>query len=116
LAAGCIVVIKPLSKTLLCTLAINHLAQKARIPLEAIQVVLTCNCSAVTKLYTNLIVKKVSFTSSTSVSKLITEKAARTIKKVSIELSSNAPFIVFNNADLDKAIKGVIACKYCCLG
>jgi succinate-semialdehyde dehydrogenase/glutarate-semialdehyde dehydrogenase len=116
LAAGCTVVIKPPSETPLCTLAITHLAQKAGIPPGAIQVVPTRDRSAVTELYTNPIVKKVSFTGSTSVGKLITEKAAGTMKKVSMELGGNAPFIVFDDADLDKAIEGVVACKYRCSG
>jgi succinate-semialdehyde dehydrogenase/glutarate-semialdehyde dehydrogenase len=116
LAAGCTVVIKPPSETPLCTLALTHLAQKAGVPAEAIQVVPTRDRSAVTELYTNPIVKKISFTGSTGVGKLIMEKAAGTMKKVSMELGGNAPFIVFDDADIEKAIDGVFACKYRCSG
>jgi succinate-semialdehyde dehydrogenase/glutarate-semialdehyde dehydrogenase len=67
-------------------------------------------------LYTHPLVKKVSFTGSTSVGKLITEKAAGTMKKVSMELGGNAPYIVFDDADLDLAVEGVLACKFRCSG
>jgi succinate-semialdehyde dehydrogenase/glutarate-semialdehyde dehydrogenase len=116
LAAGCTVVIKPPSETPLCTLALTYLAQEAGLPANAIQVVPTRDRAAVAELYTNPVIKKVSFTGSTSVGKLITEKAARTMKKVSMELGGNAPFIVFNDADIDKAIEGVIGCKFRCSG
>ena len=116
LAAGCTVVIKPPSETPLCTLALMALAIEAGVPTDVIQVVPTRDRSAVAELYTNPIVKKVSFTGSTNVGKLITEKAAGTMKKVSMELGGNAPYIVFDDADLEKAIEGVVACKYRCSG
>lgn len=116
LAAGCTVVIKPPSETPLCTSALAALAREAGFPDTAIQVVPTRDRTAVTELYTNPIVKKVSFTGSTSVGKMITEKAASTMKKVSMELGGNAPYIVFDDADMDKAIEGVVACKYRCSG
>ncbi|KAH7072315.1 succinate-semialdehyde dehydrogenase [Paraphoma chrysanthemicola] len=116
LAAGCTVVVKPPSETPLCTLALTHLAQEAGLPANTIQVVPTRDRAAVVELYTNPIIKKVSFTGSTNVGKLITEKAAGTMKKVSMELGGNAPFIVFDDADIAKAIEGVIACKFRCSG
>lgn len=116
LAAGCTVVIKPPSETPLCTLALTVLAQEAGIPPSVIQVVPTRDRSAVTELYTNPIVKKVSFTGSTGVGKLITARAAETMKKVSMELGGNAPYIVFDDADLGKAVDGVLACKFRCSG
>lgn len=116
LASGCTIVVKPPSETPLCTAALAHLAREAGFPTNAIQVVPTRDRVAVEQLYTNPIVKKVSFTGSTGVGKLIAEKAARTMKKVSMELGGNAPFIVFDDADLDKAVEGVVACKYRCSG
>ncbi|KAL0935109.1 succinate-semialdehyde dehydrogenase [Colletotrichum truncatum] len=116
LAAGCTVVIKPPSETPLCTLALATLAQEAGFPLDSVQVVPTRDRAAVTELYTNPIIKKVSFTGSTSVGKMISEKAAGTMKKVSMELGGNAPYIIFDDATLETAIEGVVACKYRCSG
>jgi len=116
IAAGCTVVIKPPSETPLCTLALTYLAVEAGIPPNVIQVVTTKDRTAVAELYTNPIVKKVSFTGSTGVGKMITEKAAGTMKKVSMELGGNAPYIVFDDADLDIAVDGVMACKFRCSG
>ena len=116
IAAGCTVVIKPPSETPLCTLALTALAVEAGLPPNVIQVVTTRNRTAVAELYTNPIVKKVSFTGSTGVGKMITEKAAGTMKKVSMELGGNAPYIVFDDADLDQAVDGVLACKFRCSG
>ncbi|KAH8762376.1 succinate-semialdehyde dehydrogenase [Hyaloscypha finlandica] len=105
IAAGCTVVVKPPSETPLCTLALTALA-----------VVTTRDRAAVEILYTHPLVKKVSFTGSTGVGKLITEKAAGTMKKVSMELGGNAPYIVFDDADLEIAVDGVLACKFRCSG
>lgn len=116
LAAGCTVVIKPPSETPLCTLALTYLAKQAGIPANAIQVVPTRDRHAITELYTNPIVKKVSFTGSTPVGKLITAAAAGTMKKVSMELGGNAPYIVFDDADLTQAVDGVLVCKFRCSG
>lgn len=116
LAAGCTVVIKPPSETPLCTLALTALAQKAGFPANAIQVVPTRDRNAVTELYTNPLIKKVSFTGSTQVGKMITEKAAGTMKKVSMELGGNAPYMVFDDASIEQAVEGVVACKYRCSG
>ncbi|PNH40974.1 hypothetical protein VD0004_g6083 [Verticillium dahliae] len=116
LAAGCTCVIKPPSETPLCALALAHLAVEAGFPPNVIQVVPTRDRSAVAKLYTNPIIKKVSFTGSTGVGKLITKEAAGTMKKVSMELGGNAPYIVFDDADISKAVDGVLACKFRCSG
>lgn len=116
LAAGCTVVIKPPSETPLSTFALTELAQQAGFPLNAIQVVPTRDRGAVAELYTHPIIKKVSFTGSTGVGKMIAESAAGTMKKVSMELGGNAPFIVFDDADLDKAVDGVLGCKFRCSG
>ncbi|OQU98952.1 hypothetical protein CLAIMM_04661 [Cladophialophora immunda] len=116
LAAGCTVVIKPPSETPLCTLALTYLAQQAGIPPNVIQVVPTRDRTATAELYTNPIVKKVSFTGSTPVGKLITAAAAGTMKKVSMELGGNAPYIVFDDADLAQAVDGVLVCKFRCSG
>jgi len=116
LAAGCTVVVKPPSETPLCTLALTALAIEAGFPPNVIQVVTTRDRSAVETLYTHPLVKKISFTGSTGVGKLITQKAAGTMKKVSMELGGNAPYIVFDDADLDIAVDGVLACKFRCSG
>ncbi|KAH0843125.1 hypothetical protein AYO21_03416 [Fonsecaea monophora] len=116
IAAGCTVVIKPPSETPLCTLALTALAVEAGIPPNVIQVVTTKNRAAVAELYTNPIIKKVSFTGSTGVGKLITKQASETMKKVSMELGGNAPYIVFDDANLEIAVDGVLACKYRCSG
>jgi succinate-semialdehyde dehydrogenase / glutarate-semialdehyde dehydrogenase len=116
IAAGCTVVVKPPSETPLCTLALTALAVEAGIPPNVIQAVTTRDRKAVEILYTHPLVKKVSFTGSTGVGKLITEKAAGTMKKVSMELGGNAPYIVFDDADLELAVDGVLACKFRCSG
>lgn len=116
IAAGCTVVVKPPSETPLCTLALTALAMQAGIPPNVIQVVTTKDRNAVTELYTHPLIKKISCTGSTGVGKMITEKAAKTMKKVSMELGGNAPYIVFNDADVDIAVAGVLACKFRCSG
>lgn len=116
IAAGCTVVVKPPSETPLCTLALTALAVQAGIPPNVIQVVTTRDRKAVTELYTHPLIKKVSFTGSTGVGKLITQKAAETMKKVSMELGGNAPYIVFDDADIDIVVDGVLACKFRCSG
>ncbi|KAI1371678.1 succinate-semialdehyde dehydrogenase [Hypoxylon crocopeplum] len=116
IAAGCTVVVKPPSETPLCTLALAALALQAGIPPNVIQVVTTRDRDAVTELYTHPLVKKVSFTGSTGVGKLITRRAAETMKKVSMELGGNAPYIVFNDCDVDAAVDGVLGCKFRCSG
>jgi succinate-semialdehyde dehydrogenase/glutarate-semialdehyde dehydrogenase len=111
-AAGCSVVIKPPSETPYSCLAFAKLAVEAGIPADCIHVIPTKDREAATELATNPIVKKISFTGSTGVGKMLTKLAAGTMKKVSMELGGNAPFIVFEDADLDKAVEGAIICKF----
>lgn len=115
LAAGCTVVLKPAEDTPLSALALAELADRAGIPAGVLNFV-TCsrdNAAEVGKvLSTHKDVRKVSFTGSTQVGKILMKQSADTVKKVSMELGGNAPFIVFESADIDKAVEGAIACKY----
>jgi succinate-semialdehyde dehydrogenase / glutarate-semialdehyde dehydrogenase len=111
-AAGCSVVIKPPSETPYSCLAFVKLAVQAGIPADCVHVVPTKDLDAAAELATNPIVKKISFTGSTRVGKILTKLAAGTMKKVSMELGGNAPFIVFEDADLEKAVEGAIICKF----
>ncbi|KAJ6783512.1 hypothetical protein PWT90_02043 [Aphanocladium album] len=114
LAAGCAVVIKAPSEAPLTALALAELAHRAGIPGGVVNVVTAAeNTVAVGKvLTTNPIIKKVSFTGSTPVGKLLMQQSSSTLKKLSFELGGNATFIVFEDADLEAAIKGVVACKF----
>ncbi|KAI1213738.1 tartrate dehydrogenase [Annulohypoxylon truncatum] len=116
LAAGNSVVIKPPSETPYTALALTKLAVEAGLPPKTIQVVPTKNRQAATELATNPLVKKISFTGSTGVGKMLAKLATGTLKKVSLELGGNAPFIVFNDADLDLAVEGAMFCKFRCSG
>lgn len=116
LAAGCSVVIKPPSETPYSCIALTKLAVEAGLPPAVIQVCPTKNRKAAEELATNPIVKKLSFTGSTGVGKKLAELAAGTLKKVSLELGGNAPFIVFNDANLDLAVEGAMFCKFRCSG
>ena len=113
LAAGCTVVVKPGEDTPLCALAMAKLAQQAGIPAGVINVITSSQPAVVGEvLCTHPLVKKVSFTGSTVVGKHILGQAAGTVKKVSMELGGNAPFIVFADADIDKAVQGALLSKY----
>ncbi len=113
LAAGCTVVLKPAEDTPLCALALTALAEEAGFPAGVINIVTTADPVAVgDTLTSHPLVRKVSFTGSTPVGKHILRQAADTVKKVSLELGGNAPFIIFDDADLDAAIKGVLISKY----
>jgi len=113
LAAGCTCVVKPASATPLSALALAELGARAGLPAGVFNVVTSKKAAAVGhELATNALVRKVSFTGSTEVGKVLMEQAASTIKKLSLELGGNAPFIVFDDADLDKALAGAIASKY----
>ena len=113
LAAGCTVVLKPAEDTPLCALALAELAERAGFPAGVINIVTTADPAAVGDTLTaHPLVRKVSFTGSTPVGKHILRQAADTVKKVSMELGGNAPFIIFDDADLDEAIKGVLISKY----
>ncbi len=112
LAVGCTMVIKPAKNTPFSALALASLAEQAGIPKGVINII-TGNASAIgTELATNPLVKKLSFTGSTEVGKQLMQQCSSTVKKVSMELGGNAPFIVFDDADLDKAVAGTIASKY----
>jgi len=113
LAAGCPVVVKPSELTPLCALALAQLAQQAGIPAGVFNVVTTTDAAAVGgELTANPLVRKLSFTGSTPVGKLLIRDCAGTVKKVSMELGGNAPFIVFDDADVEAAVAGAMASKY----
>lgn len=113
LAAGCTVVLKPAEDTPLSALALLVLAEEAGIPAGVLNIVTTSDPAPVgTELSTSGIVRKLSFTGSTEVGKLLMRQAADTVKKLSLELGGNAPFIVFDDADLDAAVKGAITSKF----
>jgi succinate-semialdehyde dehydrogenase/glutarate-semialdehyde dehydrogenase len=112
LAAGCTVVCKPAGETPLSALAIAELADRAGIPAGVINVVAGITREIGAELTSNPIVRKLTFTGSTLVGKLLMEQCAATVKRTSMELGGNAPFIVFDDADLDEAIKGAIICKF----
>src|SRR5262249_28298860 len=112
LAAGCPVVIKPASQTPLSALALAELAEQAGIPKGVFNVVTGSAKAIGGEMTSNPIVPKRSFTGSTEIGKLLMEQCAGTVKKVSLELGGNAPFIVFNDADLEAAVEGAIASKY----
>lgn len=113
LAAGCTVVIKPASQTPLSALAIAKLAEEAGIPKGVINIITGTNAKAIgEELTTNPLVRKISFTGSTAIGKLLMQQSASTLKKLSLELGGNAPFIVFDDADIDEAVKGAVQSKY----
>jgi succinate-semialdehyde dehydrogenase/glutarate-semialdehyde dehydrogenase len=112
LAAGCAVVVKPASQTPFSALALAELAQRAGIP-DGIVNVVTGNASEIAgELATNTLVRKISFTGSTEVGRSLMSECASTIKKLSLELGGNAPFIVFEDADLDSAVEGALIAKF----
>ncbi len=113
LAAGCAAVVKPSSLTPISALAAAELARRAGIPAGVLNVIPSARSSAIgTELTTNPKVRKISFTGSTEVGKVLMAQAAGTVKNVSMELGGNAPFLVFDDADLDAAVEGVVASKY----
>lgn len=112
LAAGCTIVIKPAEITPLSALALAELADRAGIPAGVVNVV-TGKASAIGGVMTSHpFVRKLSFTGSTPVGKMLIKQCADTVKKVSMELGGNAPFIVFDDADVDKAVEGAMVSKY----
>lgn len=114
LAAGCTVVLKPAAETPFSALAIAELGHRAGIPKGVFNVV-TGDKNTVEigkEITTNPIIKKVSFTGSTGVGKLLMNQSSSTMKKVSFELGGNAPFIVFEDADMEKAINAAVLCKF----
>ena len=112
LAAGCPVVIRPASQTPFTALALAELADRAGIPPGVVNVITGPSGPMGAELTSNPTVRKLSFTGSTAVGKLLMSQCAATVKKVSLELGGNAPFIVFDDADLDAAVAGAMASKY----
>ena len=115
IAAGCTMVLKPAEQTPLSALAVAKLAEEAGLPAGVFNVVTGDADGAPVigaELTSNPIVRKLGFTGSTEVGKLLMEQCARQVKKVSLELGGNAPFIVFDDADLDEAVAGAVLSKY----
>lgn len=113
LAAGCTVVIKPSELTPLSALALAELGEQAGFPPGVLNVITTNDAAAIGKELTgNPKVKKISFTGSTKVGKILLRQSADTVKRVSLELGGNAPFIVFDDADVDAAVEGAILSKF----
>ena len=112
LAAGCTIIVKPAQQTPLSALAMAELAQRAGIP-EGVFSVITGSSRAIGGVLTaSMAVRKLTFTGSTEVGRVLAEQCAPTLKKMSLELGGNAPFIVFDDADLDAAVEGAMASKY----
>jgi succinate-semialdehyde dehydrogenase / glutarate-semialdehyde dehydrogenase len=112
LAAGCSVVVKPAEETPLTALALAELAEQAGFPAGVLNFVTGAPEVIGAELTANPAVRKLSFTGSTAVGKLLMGQCAGTLKKLSLELGGNAPFIVFDDADLDRAVAGALASKY----
>jgi len=112
LAVGCTMILKPASMTPYSALALAVLAERAGIPAGVFSVVTGASGAIGGEMTGNPIVRKLTFTGSTEIGKLLMEQCAGTVKKVAMELGGNAPFIVFNDADLDAAVEGAIASKY----
>ena len=112
LAAGCVIVVKPAEQTPYSALALAELSQRAGVP-KGVFNVITGHAEPIgAELTGNPLVRKLTFTGSTAVGRLLMEQCAGTIKKLSLELGGNAPFIVFDDADIDAAVEGAIASKF----
>lgn len=112
IAAGCTVVVKPASQTPYSGIAWGALAEEAGIPAGVVNVVTGSAAEIGEELTTHPLVKKITFTGSTEVGKVLMAKAAGTVKKVSMELGGNAPFLAFDDADIDRAVEGAMTAKY----
>jgi len=112
LAAGCTMVVKPATATPYSALALAELGERAGIPAGVFSVITGSSKEIGDELTSNPIVRKLTFTGSTEIGKQLTAQCAETMKKVSMELGGNAPFIVFDDADLDAAVEGAVASKY----
>jgi succinate-semialdehyde dehydrogenase/glutarate-semialdehyde dehydrogenase len=112
LAAGCTMVVKPATATPYSALALAELAERAGVPAGVFSVVTGSSGAIGGEMTSNPIVRKLTFTGSTEIGKLLMEQCAGTVKKTSMELGGNAPFIVFNDADLDEAVEGAMASKF----
>ncbi|NQY01972.1 MAG: NAD-dependent succinate-semialdehyde dehydrogenase [Halieaceae bacterium] len=112
LAAGCTIVIKPATETPLSAFAMAELAERAGVPAGVINIVAGGSSDIGGELTGNPIVRKLTFTGSTPVGKMLEAQCAQTMKKTSMELGGNAPFIVFDDADIDAAVQGALISKY----
>jgi len=112
LASGCTMVLKPASQTPFSALALCELAERAGVPKGVFSCVTGSAKEIGGEMTSNPIVRKLTFTGSTETGKILMEQCAGTVKKLSLELGGNAPFIVFDDADIDAAVKGAIASKY----
>jgi succinate-semialdehyde dehydrogenase/glutarate-semialdehyde dehydrogenase len=112
LAAGCTIIVKPAEDTPLSAFALAELAEKAGVPAGVFNVLTGDPATIVGTMMKSPVVRKVSFTGSTEIGKLLMRQAADTVKRISLELGGNAPLIVFDDADIDLAVKGAIASKY----
>src|SRR5262245_49462946 len=112
LAAGCSFVCKPASETPLSALALCELAERAGIPAGAFDILTASSRPIGGELTSNPLIRILTFTGSTEIGKLLMQQCASTVKKVGLELGGNAPFIVFDDADLDAAVQGAMASKY----
>ena len=112
LAAGCTTVVKPASQTPYSGLAWGALVEEAGFPKGVVNIVTGAAGEIGDELCANPLVKKITFTGSTEVGKILLQKASSTVKKVSMELGGNAPFLVFDDADIGRAVEGAIAAKY----
>ncbi len=112
-AAGCTVVVKPAAETPLCALAVAKLGMDAGLPPGVLNIVTTMDAPAIGKVWCDdARVRKLSFTGSTEVGKILYRQCAGTVKKLTLELGGNAPLLVFDDADLDQAVAGAMASKY----
>ena len=112
LAAGCTIVVKPAAQTPLSALALSELALRAGVPAGVFSVVTGSATAIGGELTANPVVRKLTFTGSTEIGRLLAAQCAPTLKRLSLELGGNAPFIVFDDADLDAAVAGAIASKF----
>jgi len=113
LASGCTIVVKPAAETPLCALAIAKLAIDAGVPAGVLNIVTTTDAPAIGKVFCeDGRVRKLSFTGSTEVGKILYRQCADTVKKLTLELGGNAPLLIFDDADLDQAVAGAMASKY----
>ena len=113
LAAGCPIVIKPAKMTPFSALAMGELATRAGIPAGVFNVITGARSGEIgSEMTTSPLVRKVTFTGSTGIGKILMQQSASTVKKISLELGGNAPLIVFDDADLEQAVSGAIACKF----
>ena len=112
LAAGCTVVAKPATQTPYSAFALAELAERAGVPKGVLNIVSGISSEIGAEMTSNPIVRKLSFTGSTEIGKLLMEQCSGTVKKMSMELGGNAPFIVFDDADIDSAVVGAMQSKY----